>query len=92
MPMGDKVKITITEIMGSGTCPFKLKVGDSWEIYGEGVPEHFCSWAFQSIFPFISVLRFSGNFPWGEGNEVSVCCPDPAHPVVFKLERIGSGE
>jgi len=88
MPSGSKVKITITEIMGRGVCPFNLKPGDSWEVQGEGVPEHFCSWAFQSILPFLTVLRFNGKFPWGgEGNKVSVCCPDPANPVVFELER-----
>ena len=86
---GYKVKMTITEIMGKGVCPFKLKPDDSREIQGEAVPEHFCSWAFQSILPFLTVLRFGGSFPWGgKGNEVMVCCPDPANPVVFKLERI----
>ncbi|MBS3909288.1 MAG: TIGR04076 family protein [Actinobacteria bacterium] len=89
MSKGPTVRMTITEIMGKGTCPFKLKVGDTWEVRGEAVPEHFCGWAFQSIFPFLTVLRFNGVFPWGgEGNKVSVCCPDPANPVVFELERI----
>ncbi len=89
MSSGSRVLITITEIMGTGTCPYKLKPGDSWEVHGEGVPQHFCSWAFQSIFPFLTVLRFGGSFPWGgPGDKTSVCCPDPANPVVFELERI----
>lgn len=35
MGFGDRVKITITEIMGSGVCPLGFKPGDSWEIHGE---------------------------------------------------------
>ncbi|MDI6716003.1 MAG: TIGR04076 family protein [Actinomycetota bacterium] len=88
LPTGSKVKITVTNILGKGTCPAYLKVGDSWEVHSEILPERFCSWAFQSIYPFITVLRFGGSFPWGDKeNEISVCCPDPANPVVFRLER-----
>lgn len=85
-----KIQIKVQKILERGVCPLGFKPGDTWEVKGERVPERFCSWAFQSIFPFLTVLRFGGNFfAWGmpEG-KATVCCPDPANPVVFELERI----
>lgn len=89
MGYGDKVKITVTDIMGSGICPLGFKIGDSWEIHGEKIPDGFCSWAFQSLFPCITVFRFGGEFPWSDDKDrFKGCCCDPSNPVVFELTRM----
>ena len=85
----DKVEISVKEIMGCGVCPLGLEIGDTWKILGEKIPDQFCSWAFQSIFPFVTVFRFGGKFPWSDDSDhLKVCCPDPNNPVVFELTRI----
>lgn len=84
--MGEKkVKVKVVEIIGNGKCPLGLKVGDSFLIEGAEMPAGFCSWAFNSIFPFLTVLRFGGRLPWEKEEEARVCCPDPHNPVVFEL-------
>lgn len=85
----EKVIITIKEIQGTGRCSYGLKQGDSWTITSDQTPENFCTWALQAIFPFLTVLRFGGEFPWEEdGDTAVVCCPDPHNPVVFELRRV----
>lgn len=81
-----KVLVEIIEIKGSGECPLGLAKGQSWFIDSAKVPEGFCGWAYNSIFPFIQVLRFGGSFPWEKEGEATVCCPDPHNTVVFKLK------
>ncbi len=83
--IGKKVRIEIVEILKTGKCPLGLKVGDSWEIKDAHLPQGMCSWAFNSLYPFLTTLRFGGSFPWESKGEVRVCCPDPHNPVVFKL-------
>lgn len=80
-----KVNIEIVEIQGSGGCSYGHKVGDRFEVQANEQPAGLCAWAFNSIFPFLTVLRFGGSLPWEEEGEAKVCCPDPTNPVVFKL-------
>ncbi len=82
----NKVVIEILEIKGSGECPLGLKAGQSWIVDSAEVPNSFCGWAYNSISPFIQVLRFGGNFPWEKEGEALACCPDPNNTVVFKLK------
>ncbi len=82
------VTIKVKEILGKGECSYGLKPGDSWMVTGEEIPPRMCAWAFQAIFPFLTVLRFGGEFPWEEDKDTAVvCCPDPHNPVVFELRR-----
>lgn len=78
----------IAEIISQrGTCGAGHKVGDKFVI-GQQTPPNLCSWAFYVLFPFAEVLQFGGSFPWGnDRNRVTVACPDPDNPVVFKLGR-----
>jgi uncharacterized repeat protein (TIGR04076 family) len=85
-----EVTIRVREIQGGGSCSFGIRPGDSWVVSGEETPPEFCAWALQAIFPFLTVLRFGGEFPWEEDKDTAVvCCPDPHNSVVFELRRTG---
>jgi uncharacterized repeat protein (TIGR04076 family) len=52
-------------------------------------PERFCSYAWDTLFPWILMLRFNGNLEFYEDKGVAVVsCADGLRPVIFKLERI----
>jgi uncharacterized repeat protein (TIGR04076 family) len=81
------VKVEVVEIMGTGKCPGRLKVGDSW-VWKVRIPEGMCPWLANAIFPFFQALTFGGNIAWEmEEGATRVCCIDPRSPVVVKLER-----
>jgi len=89
--VSERVIITVKEIQGRGICSYGIKPGDCWTITSEETPPKFCAWALQAIFPFLTVLRFGGEFPWEEDKDTAVvCCPDPHNPVVFELRRVKS--
>ena len=83
--MENTVKARVMRIMGSGTCPMALEVGDQFEL-GATTPDGMCSSAYNAMLPFATVLRFGGRFPWQESDTVEICCPDPSNPVVFELQ------
>ncbi len=87
--MSYNVKVEVVEIKGSGKCPMGIKVGDTFE-FGALPPSDLCVWATYVIFPFVTALRFGGDFKEFEEEEgvVHCCCIDPKNPVVFKLTRI----
>jgi len=80
-----EIRVEIIEIMGSGKCPSGFQIGRSWVISDGICPEGMCAWAFNSILPFITTLRFNGRFPWREEPMARVCCPDADNPVVFQV-------
>ena len=52
--------------------------------------EKICEWAYHSLFPFYSMLKFDGTIPWEpDPNKALVSCPDPHNVVVFELRRDG---
>ena len=74
-------------ISQKGTCVAGHKVGDEYVI-SDDTPTGMCAWAFYSLFPFATVLMYSGSFPWEiDPNKSTVACPDPNNPVVFELTR-----
>lgn len=79
-------KVLITILSQKGECAFKHKAGDTF-IYEGKLPD-ICPSAFHTLFPYMRVLYFGGNFPWEKEGEARIACPDPENPVVFKLERI----
>ena len=82
------VKVKVLEIRGGGKCPFDLKVGDEF-VFEHLPPKNFCHWAFHSMLPFMTALRFGGNIPWEEEKGVCrACCPDPDNTVVFEIKRV----
>jgi uncharacterized repeat protein (TIGR04076 family) len=83
-----KLKITPVKILQQGTYPDGLKAGDEF-VFERLPPPNFCHWAYYSIFPFITALRFGGNIPWEEKEGTCrLCCPDPDNPVVFEISRV----
>lgn len=75
-------------ISQKGHCAAGYKVGDEFAI-GDVVPTGMCSWAFFTLFPFISALQAGGAFPWEkDADRTTVACPDAENPVVFELRRI----
>ncbi len=77
--------------------PVKAKYRGPCHVFKEGqvfhvddtMPSDFCSYAWDTIFPYIITLRSDGSFSeWYEEPGVAVaCCPDGLRPVVFKIER-----
>ena len=66
-------------------CSYGLQVGARFEI-GETCPAGLCSWAFNSLYPFATALRFGGSLPWEPvPGRALVSCPDPENTVVFEL-------
>jgi len=85
-----KITIKVVEIRGTGKCPADLKVGDTFEINEKGQPIsiNFCGWAFATLWPFITPLRYGGIFPWEKNpDKAYVSCPDPQTTVVFEISR-----
>uniref|UniRef100_A0A7C4U465 TIGR04076 family protein n=1 Tax=Caldisericum exile TaxID=693075 RepID=A0A7C4U465_9BACT len=85
-----KIKIKVVEVRG--ICTANLKVGDEFEIdsNGQPVPINFCGWAFVTLWPFITPLRYGGTLPWErDPNKAYVSCPDPYNTVVFEICRYG---
>ena len=86
--MPEKCKIVAKVISQKGHCEAKHVAGEEFVI-DDITPSNMCSWAFYTLFPFYSALKFGGSFPWEEdSNKVTVACPDPGNPVIFELRRI----
>jgi len=86
--MADWYKVKATVTSQNGHCEAGHKVGDEYLI-GDTLPDGMCTWAFYTLFPFISALQSGGAFPWEKDKDTAiVACPDPTNPVVFELRRI----
>lgn len=86
VPKSYDVKATVISV--TGTCTAGHRVGEEFLI-GEHTPAGICAFAYGALGPFITTLRYGGNFPWAE--EPGVCrpgCPDHDNGVVFELRRI----
>jgi uncharacterized repeat protein (TIGR04076 family) len=91
-PNGIPVRLEITEILVGGECPVGHKVGDSWIVKDGIVPEGICAAAFNAMQPYLVAIRYGGAMPWSGEAKFSACCPDPANPVVFKMEAVPDEE
>jgi uncharacterized repeat protein (TIGR04076 family) len=90
----DEVEIRVVRILEIADTPCGYKPGDVWTVTDMRAPEGLCTWAINSMAPFLATLRFGGTFPWAEpGQEdvTEVTCPDAANPVVFELRRSRRG-
>ena len=79
--------VLATVISQTGRCNAHHKVGDIF-ICGNETPAGVCIWAWQAIFPFITLFRHDGSLPWKEGpTRVTLVCPDPVNKVCFEVKR-----
>ena len=86
--MSEWYQIKAKVISQKGHCSAGHKVGDEFTIW-DTVPTGMCSWAFYSLFPFVSALQSGGSFPWEKNaDKTTVACPDAESPLVFELTRI----
>ncbi|MFX0167901.1 MAG: TIGR04076 family protein [Candidatus Hodarchaeota archaeon] len=77
-----------------GKSPCRLyKVGEEFDLSKLDERAKICRWAFNSLFPFLTVLEFGGALPWEpDPDRAYVACPDPHNIVVFELRRVGELE
>jgi len=86
--MSEWYQVKAKVISQKGTCSAGHKTGDEF-IIGDTLPAGMCSWAFYSLFPFVSALQSGGSFPWEiNPDKTTVACPDAESPLVFELTRI----
>ncbi len=86
--MADWFVVKAKVISATGKCEAGHKVGDTYTI-GNLTPQRMCTWAFYTLFPFVSALQAGGVFPWEKDSDsCTVACPDPSNPVVFELKRL----
>ena len=92
----NRVKITVyrkfdcTELPDySGGC-HAFDVGAEFIVEKDGkMPQGFCTWAWNDIYPVVMTLRFGGNFTYCKQEGLMyTACSDGLSPVVFRVERI----
>lgn len=71
-----------------GECSAGHKVGDTlklgcWDTGG------LCGFFYHDIFPNLSLMQFGGKYPWAEGDEMTMECPDRQNPIVIRVKRTG---
>ena len=55
-----------------------------------GIPDGFCTWAWNDIYKSLVGFYAEGNFGmWYENKNIIIaCCTDGVRPVIFKIEKI----
>ncbi|MGD8563990.1 MAG: TIGR04076 family protein [Desulfarculaceae bacterium] len=70
-----------------GICGAGHKAGDTlslscWDSGG------LCGFFYHDIFPNLNVMQFGGKYPWDNGDELTVECPDRQNAVTLKIRRV----
>ncbi|GAI83236.1 unnamed protein product [marine sediment metagenome] len=65
------VKVEVVEIMGTGKCPGRLKVGDSW-VWKWNVPEGMCPWLAFSFSFFENLYETYHCFAYYQGEDRNI--------------------
>ena len=77
---------------GKGPCRL-YKLGDEFDLSKPEEKEKVCRWAYNSMYPFLTVLEYGGVLPWEpDPDRAYIACPDPHNVVVFELRRAGELE
>ncbi len=89
--MNEVFKDPPIKIRYNGPCD-SFKDGQEFILGAEktpSMPEGFCSFAWDTLFPWIMITRSGGDLEFYEDRGVAVIsCPDGLRPVIFKLERV----
>ncbi len=81
--------VRVTVVSAAGQCPLGYKVGDSWLIEGGKTPNGMCLNVFHTIYQYLTVLRFGGNYPReGEPGVTLLGCPDGKERLVYELRAV----
>ena len=78
--------LTAEVISVRGDCSAGHKVGDKLKL-GCWDPGGLCGFFYHDIFPNLSVLQFGGKYPWSQGNELTLECPDKFNAITIKLKK-----
>ncbi len=72
----------------SGVCQGELhKVGDTFTV-GETTPAGMCWGAWDAIMPYVTTLKYGGDFPWAkQKGAANIHCPDP-EGITLEIRRI----
>ena len=68
-----------------GECSAGHRAGDSFEI-GCWDTGGLCGFFYHDIFPSLNVMQFGGSYPWNQGDEMTLSCPDNKI-VTIKITR-----
>ena len=77
-------------VKGASVCPCPLfQEGQEFVTKGLSQPEGFCSWAWDDLFKYVTLLFCKGSLGdyMKREDTIVACCTDGIRPVVFKLER-----
>jgi uncharacterized repeat protein (TIGR04076 family) len=84
--VGHRVIATIKSV--KGTCNWKHKAGDSFEISAHDTAG-LCGFFYHDIFPYILMLQFGGGFEeWGQPDSLEAECGDRLNAVTIELKRV----
>jgi uncharacterized repeat protein (TIGR04076 family) len=84
--VGQRVVATIKSV--KGTCHWKHKAGDSFEISVHDTAG-LCGFFYHDIFPYILMLQFGGGFQeWGQPDSLELQCMDKMNAVTIELRRV----
>ncbi|MHA2031532.1 MAG: TIGR04076 family protein [Candidatus Kariarchaeaceae archaeon] len=86
-PEFPEITIEITNILGEGPCSRGHNIGEIFSYPKDR--DKMCPSALSILRPYILVLAYGGNniYTPDNPNTFSLSCPDPSHPVVYKLTR-----
>ena len=81
------IRITIK----GGKCQGNInEVGQTF-IVEDTTPAGMCLGAWNSVAPYVTALRYGGNFPWEEQEGYALIhCPDPKG-ITLELRRVDPG-
>ena len=86
--MSETYDIEVKVVAQKGTCGAGHKVGEKWTVKNH-TPGGICLSAYESMEPYLNVLKYGGSYPWNKDPDVcGAVCPDPQNQVVFELRRI----
>ena len=83
-----KIRVTVKD----GKCAGRThEVGQVFTVE-HTTPGGMCLGAWNAIAPYLTTLRYGGNFPWEKEDGVAVIhCPDPSG-ITLELRRIEEGD
>lgn len=84
--MKPKIKITLVDKKGGGTCHHGHKIGDCFDFDTER--GKLCPMAMHVAFPYVDILRYGGQPPKSKDGDICFCCPDCDVINIFKVEKI----